>query len=228
MPPAPWPFGPRWSRHVGRALAHGFWATEVSGTEHIPATGPVLYAANHANVIDGPLLVGASPRPVHVLVKSEMFVGPVGLVLRAAGQIPVDRDSSRLALQQGLAVLRRGGAVGVFPEGARGRGDVASSRAGVAWLALTGHAPVVPVALIGTRRTGEGINHLPGLRRPLVVQFGAPLTFDRGPGTSGRAALEQANEAIRVALAALVLAATARSGLVPPADDPSVLGAGSE
>lgn len=222
------PLGPRWARPTGHLLAFGLWDLRVTGAANVSATGPVLLAANHTNVIDGPLLVGASPRPAHLLVKSELFTGPIGVVLRAAGQIPVDRDSGRAALLTALGVLRRGGVVGVFPEGSRGRGDAANARAGVAWLALTGAAPVVPVAILGTRRTGESVGHLPGPRRRLVVEFGEPVLLDRGPGRSGRVAIEGANEAIRVALSALVVSASARTGLDLPADDPNGSGAGSE
>jgi 1-acyl-sn-glycerol-3-phosphate acyltransferase len=225
--PAPSPSGPDWSRWVGRFLARGVWATEVAGAAHVPATGPVLLAPNHIGLMDGPVVLGVAPRPVHFLVKEAMFTGPLGWVLHRAGQIPVDEDGGRAALVAALEVLRRGGVVGVFPEGARGRGDAASARAGIAWLALNGHAPVVPVAVLGTRRTGEGVGHVPGLRRRLAVEFGEPLVLERPQGTSGRAALEGANEAIRVALSGLVGSAAARTGLALPTDDPNGAGAGS-
>ena len=75
--------------------------------------------------------------------------------------------------------------------------------------------------MLGTRRTGESVGHVPGLRRRLAIEFGEPLVLERAAGTSGRAALEQANEAIRVALAELVDSAVARTGLVLPMDDPN-------
>ncbi|HEY5518722.1 MAG TPA: lysophospholipid acyltransferase family protein [Cellulomonas sp.] len=216
--PSPW--GPRWSHWVGHFLTFGVWDARVTGAANVPATGPVLFAANHTSAIDGPVLVGAAPRPIHLLVKAESFSGPTGVLLRASGQIPVDRKGGRGALLSALGVLRRGGVVGVFPEGSRGLGDAASAQAGVAWLAFNGAAPVVPVAVLGTRRTAEGVAHVPGLRRRLVVEFGRPLVLERTPGTSGRAALEDANEAIRVALSALVASATLRTGLDLPTDDP--------
>uniref|UniRef100_UPI002027CC96 lysophospholipid acyltransferase family protein n=1 Tax=Actinotalea sp. C106 TaxID=2908644 RepID=UPI002027CC96 len=127
----PGPGGPRWSRWVGRFLARVVWSTTVVGADRVPRQGPVILAANHIGVIDGPLVHGCAPRGTHVLVKHEMFRGPVGAVLSAAGQIPVDRRNGRPALAAALAVLRRGGAVGIFPEGVRGRGDASSARAGV-------------------------------------------------------------------------------------------------
>jgi len=220
---SPAPSGPVWARQVGRFLARVWWATRVEGVEHVPTEGPVLFAANHTGVIDGPLLIGTAPRPAHILVKEEMFRGPVGAVLRGAGQIPVDRTGGRPALASALGVLRRGGAVGVFPEGNRGRGDATSARAGVAWLAVQGHAPVVPVAILGTRRTGESVGHVPAPRRRLHVEFGTPVpvTWEH---LTGRAGVSAAAEAVREALATLVESAAARTGLPLPTDDPNRAG----
>lgn len=207
-----------WGHQAGRFLAHVVWRTRVTGAEHVPADGPVLLAANHVSAIDGPLLVGASPRPLHVMVKQEMFTGLLGAYLRSAGQIPVDRTGGRTALQQALAVLRRGGAVGIFPEGNRGNGAVESARAGIAWLAVQSGAPVVPVAILGTRRTGEDVGHVPGLRRTVHVQIGAPVHVVR-PDLPRRQAIAAAADDVRTALADLVAQAQERTGVRLPEDD---------
>ncbi|WP_426595678.1 lysophospholipid acyltransferase family protein [Cellulomonas sp. McL0617] len=212
---------PRWSRWIGRFLAHVVWNTKVTGASNVPSTGPVLLAANHTGILDGPLLHGATTRRSRILVKEEMFWGPVGWLLRISGQISVDRDDGgRTALTAALGVLKDGGVVGVFPEGNRGRGAATNARAGIAWLAINGRAPVVPVAVLGTRRTGESVNKVPWPRRRIAIEFGQPLPIERAPGTSGKVAVEEANEAIRVALAQLVDAASARSGIPLPTDDP--------
>lgn len=220
---------PQWERptrgvragHVlGRLLAHVVWATEVHGAHHVPTQGPVLLAANHTGVIDGPVLVGAAPRPAHMLIKQEMFDGRLGGLLRRLDQIPVDRDNPRTALGAALEVLKRGGAVGIFPEGSRGRGDASDSRAGITWLALNGHAPVVPVAVLGTRRTGQGVNHVPRLRQRLVVAFGEPVLVERAPGVPGRQAMAEANDRLRDALALHVAATVTAVGIPLPTDDP--------
>lgn len=216
--------GVRWGHRIGRFLAHGLWSTRVVGAQHVPTDGPVVLAANHTGVIDGPLVVGVSPRPARMLVKEAAFRGVVGTILRRTGQIPVDA-TGRSALAAALEVLRGGGVVGIFPEGSRGRGDLSSARAGAAWLALGSGATIVPVAVLGTRRTGEGVNHVPGPRRRLHVEFGPGLTVERRPGTSGRVALEEANEAVRVALADVVTRATRRTGVPLPADGPTTTGA---
>lgn len=209
---------PAWARGIGRFLAHGLWDARVVGAERAPTSGPVLFAANHTSVVDGPLLAGVTPRRVHILVKEEMFTGPFRGILTAAGQIPVDRSGGRAALTTALEVLQRGDAVGVFPEGNRGRGDAASARAGVAWLAVNGHAPVVPVAILGTRRTGESVGHIPGPRRRLHVEIGEPVVLEPVEGQSRREAVAAGTESVRLALSALVASVAARTGVALPTD----------
>lgn len=211
---APW-----WARPTAAVLFGGVWPTRVHGADAVPPEGGVLFASNHLGFLDGPLLVGVAPRWVRCLVKQEAFTGPIGAVLRSAGQLPVHRGSvDRGALDAATAVLRDGGAVGVFPEGTRGRGDVGDVRLGIAWLALRTEVPVVPVACLGTRRTGQSTHRLPAPRRRLDVVFGAPVRLESPPGTSRRAALEAAGSTLRDVLAAHVREAVNLTGQALPAD----------
>lgn len=214
------PDAPRtWTRGVGKVLAHGVWNARIIGAENVPTTGPVLFAANHASIIDGPLLYGVTPRRAHFLVKKEMFQGSpltrfVGWALLQAGQIPIDRTrGDRDALQSVLAVLAAGGAAGVFPEGTRGRGDASSVRSGIAWIALQSGAPVVPVACLGAHRPGERSRAVPPVRRELTFAFGAPFTVVKEPGVPGRVALANAVEQVREQLSAHVLDSLQRTGI---------------
>lgn len=210
---------PWWARPTAAVLFGGVWPTRVHGAYAVPETGGVLLASNHLGFLDGPLLVGVAPRWVRCLVKSDAFHGLLGALLRAAGQIPVQRHSvDRTALETAVGVLRSGGAVGVFPEGARGRGDVSDVRLGIAWLALRAEVPVVPVACLGTRRTGESAHGLPGPRRRLDVVFGEPVRLEPLPGTSPRAALESAGTTLQNVLAAHVREAVEVTGQTLPTD----------
>src|SRR5690625_3826098 len=119
-------------------MAHIICDTNVAVKERQPQEGPVVLVAHHSGLLEGRLMVGILARPSRLLVKEERFVGPLGWILKKAGQISVDRGSGRGALQAALAVLKRGGVVGVFPEGVRGRGMVSQARAGAAWLAVQG------------------------------------------------------------------------------------------
>ncbi|MEH0108898.1 lysophospholipid acyltransferase family protein [Tersicoccus sp. MR15.9] len=208
----------RWSRPVGRFLDHALYATDVVGADTVPSTGAVIFAANHISALDGPVLVGAAPRYMNVLVKQEMFTGFLGRVLQYSGQLPVNRAGDRRALQTAKAVLDEGRCVGILPEGTRGGGDVAAISGGVAWLALATGAPVVPVAVLGTRHTGERTGHIPRLRRRFTVDFGVPNYIIAQPGLTGRKRMEVATELIREALATHVAEAVASSGMALPGD----------
>jgi 1-acyl-sn-glycerol-3-phosphate acyltransferase len=176
----------QWLLRAGRPLAR--WAirrrydVQLHHAERFPATGPVIVTANHIGIIDGPLMAIFGPRPVHALTKIEMFKGPLGLVLRFAGQVPVDRfNADPKAVRTALRVLREGHAVGVFPEGTRGAGDLESFRTGAAYLALVTGAPVVPLTFIGTREPGGSSGSLPPRGARLDIVVGESMSVDAVP-----------------------------------------------
>ncbi|WP_435836733.1 lysophospholipid acyltransferase family protein [Streptomyces albus] len=173
---------------------YSLWRPRVLGAWRVPAAGPVILAVNHAHNIDGPMLMGTAPRPVHFLIKKEAFVGPLDPFLRGIGQLRVDRDAAdRGAVMQALAVLERGGVLGIFPEGTRGGGDFASLRSGLSYFALRSGAAVVPVAVLGSaERPGRLIRALPPLRSRVDVVFGDPFTVGDGSGRRTRKALDEA------------------------------------
>lgn len=196
-------------RRIAQVLLRSLWSVRIRGAEHVPADGPVILAPNHAGFVDGPLIMCASPRPIHALVKKEMFRGPLAWLLRAVGQIPVDRDEpSRVSLKAASGVLDDGRVLVVFPEGTRGAGDFSELRTGLAWFALRSGAPVVPVVFVGTGARGRTLGGLPGLRFRLDVVFGAPVTVSTEGGRS-RSALDAATIHLRDALVAHHQATTA-------------------
>lgn len=205
---------------VGRVLFGAAYRVVVTGRELVPLTGPVLFVGNHVGFLDGPMLPAHAPRPTSVLVKREMFRGLLGRFLTFIGHIPVTRNSGdRSALLAAVAILQSGGAVGIFPEGTRGRGDVASVQQGAAWLALQGGARVVPVAFLGTRATGASTSSVPRLRSRLVVSFGAPVELVAATGLTGRERLVAATEQVRAALAGQVAQAQQRHQVFLPDDE---------
>jgi 1-acyl-sn-glycerol-3-phosphate acyltransferase len=201
LPPGTWRWLHDFSRRVLPGLVAPLVRRRVYGRERIPATGPVVLVANHSSMLDGPVVTAAVcrvRRPVF-LIKREMFRGPLGALLTRIGQVPINRHAvDRSPLLTAVEVLRGGGLIGVFPEGTRGAGDVASVHNGAAWLARAGAAVLLPVACRGTFRPPGS----PRRWRPRVdVLVGEPLP---APAGRGRAALTAATEDVRVALAALV------------------------
>lgn len=186
-------------RRIGVGLMYGLWKPRVLGAWRMPATGPVILAVNHSNILDGPMVMGVSPRPTHFLIKKEAFIGPLDPFLIGIGQVKVDRSGAdRGAITQALDVLKTGGVLGIFPEGTRGEGDFASLRAGLAYFAVRTGAPVVPVAVLGSsEKPGRLIKGLPPLRSRVDVVYGDPFEAGDGSGRRTRKALDEATERIQ-------------------------------
>ena len=169
-------------RPVAALLLGARWSVAVHHADRVPGAGGVILASNHVGVIDGPLLATFSPRPVHALTKQEMFEGRLGGLLRASGQVPLDRfHADPGAIRSCLRVVRDGGVVGIFPEGTRGDGELHRFHHGAAYLALVTGAPVVPVTLLGTRPSGGGRNALPVRSDGVDIVFGRPWRTTQQP-----------------------------------------------
>ncbi len=219
--PAPSALRARVARPFGRLAFGVLYRCRLVGGGNVPRTGPVVLVVNHTGFLDGALVVAMAPRPSHFLVLDRTFTGWIGWLLRWSGQIPLDQGTGdRRALGQALEVLARGGVVGIFPEGGRGRGDLAAAGKGAAWLALRSGATVVPVACLGTRATGALAASWPRLRSRMVVDAAPPVPLDVPAGLPGRAVLELATERLRLTHAAHVVAAAERHGLPLPTDVP--------
>ena len=165
-------------------LLRAVWRPHVEGLEHVPRTGALILASNHQSFIDSVVTPAVTPRPVSFLAKSDYFAGRgiKGRLVKAwfetFGALPVDRDDSKAALASldtALSVLAEGGAFGIYPEGTRSRdGRLYRGRTGVAQLALTSGAPIVPVGLRDTDRLQPVGSNRPRLVR-VTVTFGEPI-----------------------------------------------------
>lgn len=115
-----------------------------------PPAGGLLVVANHISWLDIPLL--AAVRPARMVAKKEIRRWPVaGFLAARAGVVFIDRDRLRAlpgTVATLAAVLGRGGAVAVFPEGSTwcGRAQGAFRRAAFQ-AALDAGTPVQPVRL---------------------------------------------------------------------------------
>ena len=147
--------------------------------DRIPRQGPVLLVANHVSLLD-PLacarMAWDNGRVPHFLAKQSLFRGWVGAILRSAAQIPVARYSADAheALGAARAALESGALVVIYPEGSVTRDPdwwPMQARTGVARLALTTDAVVVPVAQWGPQRVHD--YHAKKLR----LRFRAPADY---------------------------------------------------
>ena len=174
------------SRIVAGPFLHTIWRPKVIGAEHVPAAGGAILAANHQSVVDSVFLPLMLDRPVTFSAKAEYFTasGPAARVwaayLKATNQLQMDRDGPRAAqdtLDAALVLLGAGNLFGIYPEGTRSPdGRLYRGRPGVGYLALKSGLPVIPVAILGTRRVLPPGRVVPRPGR-IEVRIGAPLQF---------------------------------------------------
>jgi 1-acyl-sn-glycerol-3-phosphate acyltransferase len=193
------------------------WRVQVHGVRNVPGFGPVILAANHIGLLDGPALVALTRRLTFALVKREAFTGAVGQFLIHLGQISLNRrEIDPQAIKRAVQVLRAGKVLAVFPEGGRSGGEVAWAKGGAAYLAMITGAPIVPVAILGTREPGQRKNQIPQLRKPIHVVYGEPFNVPRSSWPRRKAAVAKWTEVVRERLANHVVAAQAVTGLPLP------------
>lgn len=163
------------------------------GAENIPQTGRAIVAVNHLSYLDVLVLThflyknGRAPR---YLGKSGVFKVPVvGKVLLAAGQVPVERESSdaRKAVDHAKILLEKGHLLGVYPEGTLTRDEnlwPMVAKTGCARLALLTDTPVIPIAQWGSQkvlpRYSSKVKLFP--RQTIELHVGKPVDLSRWKG----------------------------------------------
>lgn len=184
-----------------------YWRVGVRGRGHVrPLHGRgIIVASNHNSGIDPTLVCAAFWRQIFWLAKIELVVTrKVAWFFKSVSVIPVDRNAPKDAsLQAAAECVRRGGIFGIFPEGTRSPdGRVWRGHTGVARIAHLSGAPVVPTAIIGTRRACPKGKLL---IRPYKceVRFGAPIRFEARPGEAEQDAYRRFTDELMRAVAAL-------------------------
>jgi 1-acyl-sn-glycerol-3-phosphate acyltransferase len=184
----------------------------VEGAANVPRAGPVILAPNHVSAADWPAVGVAAPRTLWFMAKEELFTIPVlGPLIRICRAFPVRRDSAdRVAFRLTEALLARGEAVVIFPEGRVSEdARLQPLKQGLALLALRTGAAVVPVGLLGTERLLPYGKEIPRpVREPVLVRFGPPIPLDDlrdgKRAAPSRAALDTATERLAVGIRALL------------------------
>lgn len=129
---------------------------EVQGAERLEDAFNTVVMANHASLLDAPIVVTLIKAEFKVVAKTEIFRIPFfGACLRYAGFIEVDRsdqEQATRAIQRAVDSLKGGNCFLIFPEGTRSRtGELGPFKKGAFRVALEAGSRIFPVALTGAR-----------------------------------------------------------------------------
>jgi 1-acyl-sn-glycerol-3-phosphate acyltransferase len=152
---------------------------KVKGLENVDSGIPRIYLTNHQSAFDIYALLSRLPVHFKFVLKQELMRIPLlGLSMRRAGYIGIDRDDPRKALKgihDAADRIKSGASVVIFPEGTRGTdGQIQEFRPGAFHLTLKSGCDVVPVTINGSYRimpkNGFRIN-----KGTFVMRIGKPI-----------------------------------------------------
>ncbi len=189
-----------------RFIFHKFTRLEFIHPEYIPSQGGVLIATNHLSRLDIPVLFLIPTRPdITALVTDKYQSHPFfRWFVDTAKGIWIDRTKADFtAFREAISVLRRGGCVGISPEGTRSKtGELLEGKAGTVLLALKADVPIVPVGLSGTEKALQGIVTF---QYPTVTaKFGPPIRLEPLKKESHQEMLKRYTDEIMCRIAVLL------------------------
>jgi len=207
-------------RALGAIAIPPLWAIArvvVRHPERIPRSGAFVMSPNHYSNLD-PVMMGyllyTHGRVPRFLAKASILRTPVvGPILRASGQIPVERSGSgrgRESLVAAANLVEDGLAVVIYPEGTLTRDPdmwPMRGKTGAVRTALEHDVPLIPVAHWGVQRIlprySSRVSIFP--RKRVDVLVGEPLDLSPWRGRPlDPAVLAEATEALMAAITALL------------------------
>lgn len=197
----------RWMRRLGRTASRltPLWNFEILGKRpaDIDTRGYVVIA-NHESQAD-PFILSWLPFDMRWVAKEELFKPPIsGWTMTFGGDIPLRRgkgESVRQMLDECERAIKGGISVMLFPEGTRSRdGNLLPFKDGAFSLAIRTGAPILPIALTGTREMRPKNTYWFGKANGKARMLD-PIPTEGMTQADVPKLREKAREAIRVALA---------------------------
>ena len=165
-------FGYKFLTPFMRVAFKFYYSPRIIGAEKIPKDSAIVIAGNHKHVYDQCLTIMATKRVIHYMAKKEYFEGKLAPLFRFVGCIPVDRSKRDFSsAMSALKVLKKGGAIGIFPEGTRNKTDkfLLNFKTGAVAMAKKTGAYIVPFGLTGDYKFRS---------KNLTIRYGEPFKAD--------------------------------------------------
>ncbi len=140
------------------AIFKAVYKPEIIGNERIPKTGRIILAGNHTNYFDCILVSCATDRCVHYLAKDELMRGPLKIIFKNLGIIPVNRRTKdKAALETAVKYLNDEKLIGIFPEGTINRTEdiIMPFKFGAVKMSRDTRTPIIPFVITGKYKPFE-------------------------------------------------------------------------
>lgn len=127
-----------------------FIKVEHFGGENIPKNKGYILCANHTSIADMFVLAVPFKCQIRYMAKGELFkFAPVRWFFSALGTFPVQRGKGdTAAVDKACDVVKKGGVLGIFPEGTRSKtGEIGRAKSGAALIAMRTNADMLPVSI---------------------------------------------------------------------------------
>jgi 1-acyl-sn-glycerol-3-phosphate acyltransferase len=181
--------GFRFASWIVPPLYSAFSYRDYHGGENFNHPGGLVVASNHISWAD-PLAIARflwdHNRVARFLIKDSVQKAPVlGVIVKSAKQIPVERGTSRagLAAIEAVKAVKAGETVLVYPEGTITKDPQLwpmTGRSGAVRIAVESGAPLIPMAIWGPQEILAPYSGKPNLfpRKKISAIAGPPLDID--------------------------------------------------
>ncbi len=172
-------------------LVYLLYRPTIIGEENIEKEGPIVLAGNHTKWLDPIMLVAIVKRQVHFLAKIELFKGPISLITKGMGAIPVNRKiHDKNALETAITSLKEGLCIGIFPEGTINRTNnlIMPFKIGAVKMSKETNATLIPFVITGKYKL---------FRKSIKIEFLKPIKVSDDLEKSNQQLMKLVEEKLR-------------------------------
>ena len=163
-----------WLYRIGRFLLGPFFMwyynPKVIGKENIPKEGQIIIAGNHKHLYDQCMTIVVCKRFIKYMAKKEYFDSwKTRWFFKGVGCISVNRQvKDNESKEEAIEHLKKGGAIGIFPEGTRNKTDkfLLEFKFGAVSMAQKTDAYIVPFGITGDYKFRS---------KNLIIRYGKPF-----------------------------------------------------